>query len=283
MKHLVSISDLDRKEIETILQLASGAHKQLPNKILCSLFFEPSTRTRLSFEAAALRLGMNTLGTENALLNSSSSKGESLEDTIRVVSSYADVIVLRHPHNEAALIASQVSTVPIINAGCGSDEHPTQTLTDLFTVNQRMGRLENLNIGFVGDIKNSRTVHSLAKASQQFNNVQCYYFPVIGLEDPTLVGEHKNVTSLSLHIGDLDVLYVTREQKERGSDSSSYFILTEALIAQMKTTAIILHPLPRNAELPTYVDKNMRAAYFDQAANAVAVRQGIVQYLLNPR
>ncbi len=223
---------------------------------------------------------MNTLGTENALLNSSSAKGESLEDMIKVLSSYSDLIILRHPQNDAATRAASVSKVPIVNAGCGNKEHPTQTLIDLFTVSQRLGRLDNLCVGFVGDIKNSRTVHSMVKALEKFSDNRFVYFPAVGLEEPELPGEHQSSDSLRSLISELNVIYVTREQKERGSFSEGYIVITKDMVNQMKPEAVILHPLPRNEELPGLIDSDPRAAYFDQAANAVPVRRAIIQCLL---
>lgn len=280
MKHLISISNISRQEIEELFQVAEGVHQSLSNKVLCSLYFEPSTRTRLSFEAAALKLGMNVLGTENAILNSSSAKGESIEDTIKVIGSYADIIILRHPDNDAAIRAATISNIPIVNAGCGSNEHPTQTLIDLFTIKKRLGKLDNLTVGFVGDIKNSRTIHSLGKALKLFSNVKILYFANHGLDEPSLGDIQKNAEDLESSIGELDVLYLTREQKEKGSSTNSPFVLSEELANRMKPNSIILHPLPRNEELPAIIDTNPRAAYFDQANNAISIRMAIIQKLL---
>jgi len=288
MKHLLSIHDLSKKEIETLLGKAADFKKHprpdlLRGKILASLFFEPSTRTRLSFESAMIRLGGANIGFADGGV-SSASKGESLEDAIRVISSYADAIAIRHPDKGSAALAAKHSRVPVINAGDGTGEHPTQTLLDLFTIQETQGSLEGLHIACIGDLKHSRTVHSLALVAPLFG-MHLYFLSPSGLSLP---GEYhgKQIPSLSTVSSNLDIIYMVRTQKERFSSPAEYektrgsFILKQEDLAGTKKTLKILHPLPRNEEIDTEIDSLEQACYFEQAANGLYVRQALLSLLL---
>ena len=268
MKDLTSIGQLTRAWIEQLfLDIDQGSLPALPDKILCTMFFEPSTRTRLSFESAALRLNMKVLSVENANTSSSAAKGESLADTLRLVGNYADMVVVRHPDNDAIENNSQHSPIPVINAGSGSNSHPTQALVDAYTIWKKLGRLDRVRIAFVGDIENSRTIKSLKELLEKFEGVEMHLFPALNQQ-------------LEQLLPNLDVIYLARQQKERGSLAENYFVFENRHADLMPPHAIILHALPRNSELPTEVDANPRAAYFDQAANAVKVRLAIISGLL---
>lgn len=294
-KDLVSITDLSRQQIETILERAQF-FKQKPNhnilndKIIASCFFEPSTRTRLSFETAIQRLGGKVIGFTDP--NSTSQrKGEFLEDSIRMVASYADAIIIRHPEAGSAKIAADISAVPVINAGDGGNQHPTQTLLDLFSMQETQGRLDGLKVALVGDLKYGRTVHSLAQAGALFN-MQFYCVAPQGLSMPAhlrewLQARHVSIVNsdqLEAVIPEVDILYMTRLQKERFSTQDTellnHFTLTPALLKTPKTNLKILHPLPRIDEIDTAVDSLPQAYYFQQAANGVPVRQALLELIL---
>ena len=261
-KHLVSIKDLSK---ERILHILDGVGKKgsLEGKIIANCFFEPSTRTRLSFEAAAKRLGAQVIGFSEGG-TTSQSKGETLSDAIRVVSSYTDLVVLRSPEEGAAAEAARVSSCPVVNAGDGSNEHPTQTLLDLYTIRECQGRLENLNIVICGDLEKGRTVHSLVEGLKHFDR------------KVTLITKTPSQELLRA----ADILYVTRLQKERGATSSNYVCITKEMLKDVKPNLRILHPLPRVDEIEKEVDDTPHAYYFEQAKNGVLVRASILQELL---
>ena len=272
---------------------AEYAHKY-DGKILATLFFEPSTRTRLSFESAMLSLGGQVLGFSSAA-SSSASKGESVADTIRVVSAYCDIIAMRHPKEGAPLVATQHSLVPVINAGDGGHNHPTQTLTDLITIHKEKGHFDNLTIGFCGDLKFGRTVHSLVAAMSRYTGVRFVFVSPEELKLPRYVKEQyvksKNIpytqsTSLEEVMPDLDILYMTRVQKERFFNEEDYlrlkdsYILTPEKLENAKEDLRILHPLPRVNEISVAVDNDPRACYFKQAQNGRYIRMALIMKLL---
>ena len=272
---------------------AEYAHK-CDGKILATLFFEPSTRTRLSFESAMLSLGGQVLGFSSAA-SSSASKGESVADTIRVVSAYCDIIAMRHPKEGAPLVATQHSLVPVINAGDGGHNHPTQTLTDLITIHKEKGHFDNLTIGFCGDLKFGRTVHSLVAAMSRYTGVRFVFVSPEELKLPRYVKEQyvksKNIpytqsTSLEEVMPELDILYMTRVQKERFFNEEDYlrlkdsYILTPEKLENAKEDLRILHPLPRVNEISVAVDEDPRACYFKQAQNGRYIRMALIMKLL---
>lgn len=301
MKHLIDPMDLSAEEVGSILDLADKiiADKDkyrdvCKNMKLATLFFEPSTRTRLSFEAAMMELGGNVLGFSEAN-SSSASKGESVGDTVRVVSCYADIIAMRHPKEGAPMLASMKSNVPIINAGDGGHNHPTQTLTDLLTIRREKGRLDNLTIGCCGDLKFGRTVHSLIKAMSRYEGVKFVLISPEELQVPdyiyTEVFEKNNipferVTSMEDAMPKLDILYMTRVQRERFFNEADYVRLKDSYILDLKKLKnakqdlSILHPLPRVNEISTEVDDDPRAKYFTQALNGKYVRMALIMTLL---
>jgi aspartate carbamoyltransferase len=296
-RSLVSIDDFSTEEILKVLDLAVEFEKQpvrklLEGKVIATLFFEPSTRTRLSFESAINRLGGKIVGFSDAA-SSSVSKGETLHDTIKMVSSYSDLIVMRHPIEGSARFASEVASVPVINAGDGANQHPTQTLLDLYSIRKTQGRLEDLNIFMVGDLKYGRTVHSLMMAMSRWNATFNFiapeelkmpdefklYLDNIGLK----YYEHTDFTDI---ISKADIIYMTRVQKERFSDPMEYekvknvYVLRNSMLKNTKQNMRILHPLPRVNEIHTDVDSNPKAYYFEQALNGVYTRQAILCTLL---
>lgn len=296
-KSLVSINDFSKEEQLAILERAASFEKNptqkiLENYVIATLFFEPSTRTRLSFESAVSRLGGKIIGFSDTS-STSVQKGESLKDTIKTVCNYSDLIVMRHPREGSARFASEVASVPIINAGDGANQHPTQTLLDMYTIKQTQGRLDNLNIAFVGDLKYGRTVHSLVIALCNFN---CTFHLVspFELKLPSAVKIHikeKNLeyyqyTSMDEVFSKVDILYMTRIQKERFSDPMEYekiknsYILTNDMLTNTKDNLKILHPLPRVNEISEDVDNNAKAYYFQQALNGVYVRQALITSIL---
>ena len=301
MKHLIDIKDLLVEEIDELIKVAKDIinHKKeyshkCDDKTLATLFFEPSTRTRLSFEAAMLELGGRTLGFSEAA-SSSASKGESVSDTIRVVGCYSDIIAMRHPKEGAPLVASMKSTVPIINAGDGGHNHPTQTLTDLLTIDREKGRLDNLTIGLCGDLKFGRTVHSLITAMSRYKNIKLVLISPKELEIPEYVKKNiieKNnmqyveTTDIEEYMGELDILYMTRVQKERFFNEEDYvrlkdyYILNREKLEKAKKDLSILHPLPRVNEISTDVDDDPRACYFKQALNGKYIRMALILKLL---
>ena len=296
MRHLIDPLDLSPEEITSLLDLADrirsdpAAYQDVAaHKKLATLFYEPSTRTRLSFEAAMLNLGGHVLGfpSENV---SSASKGESVADTIRVISCYADIVAMRHPKEGAPLRASRYSRIPVINAGDGGHQHPTQTMTDLMTIRTRMGRLDDLTIGLCGDLKFGRTVHSLIETLCRFGNVNFVLISPDELKTPQYVLDRINATESCSYtevkdlvsvIGDLDVLYMTRVQKERFFNEDDYlrlrdtYILDEAKMAYAKKDMAVLHPLPRVNEIAVEVDDDPRAAYFEQVKNGMLMRMAL--------
>lgn len=296
-KGLISINDFSKQEILEILELAKKFEHN-PNQPLLKdivvgvLFFEPSTRTRLSFEAAIQRIGGKVIGFSDAS-NSSVQKGESLKDTILTVAQYADLIIMRHPIEGSARFASEISPVPIINAGDGANQHPTQCLLDLYTILQTQGTLDNLNISFVGDLKYGRTVHSLVIAMTMFNTTFHLVSP-IELKLPSAVKIHIKekqlayfqYTELQPVIPISDIIYMTRIQAERFSDPMEYekvknsYCLTAEMLHNTKPNLKILHPLPRVNEIDTNVDNLPQAYYFQQAKNGMYVRQALICYLL---
>lgn len=299
-KNLISIRDFSKEEILHILEVAKEFEKNreqnfLTGKVVACLFFEPSTRTRLSFEAAANRLGARVIGFQDAR-NTSVSKGETLEDTIRIVSGYADLIVMRHPEEGMAAVAAKVSSVPVINAGDGSNQHPTQTLLDMYSIKQTQGHLDNLVINMVGDLKYGRTVHSLTEAMSDFNPHFIYTAPE-ELKMPHKYLEkldekhirYEETSSLEAHLNDCDILYMTRVQQERFPCKEDYdkvkntYELTAAMLGGVKKNMKILHPLPRINEIATDVDATPYAYYFQQARNGMYVRMAVISCLLGYR
>lgn len=301
MRHLMSPLDFSVEELDKLLDLANDieaypekyAHK-CDGKKLATCFYEPSTRTRLSFEAAMLNLGGSVLGFHSAD-SSSAAKGESVSDTIRVISCYADICAMRHPKEGAPLVASEKSRIPVINAGDGGHQHPTQTLADLLTIRSIKGRLNNITIGFCGDLKFGRTVHSLINALIRYDNVKVVLISPEELKVPDYVRddvlranniEFKEVEKLEDAMGELDVLYMTRVQKERFFNEEDYvrlkdfYILTKEKMELAKDDMIVLHPLPRVNEISVDVDDDPRACYFRQAQYAVYVRMALILTLL---
>ena len=301
MENLIDIMQLSTEEIDALVKKgcdimehpAAYAHK-CDGKILATLFFEPSTRTRLSFESAMLSLGGQVLGFSSAA-SSSASKGESVADTIRVVSAYCDIIAMRHPKEGAPLVASMHSLVPVINAGDGGHNHPTQTLTDLITIYKEKGHFDNLTIGMCGDLKFGRTVHSLVAAMSRYTGIRFVFISPEELKLPRYVKEQyiksKNIpytqsTSLEEVMPELDILYMTRVQKERFFNEEDYlrlkdsYILTPDKLANAKEDLRILHPLPRVNEISVAVDNDPRACYFKQAQNGRYIRMALIMKLL---
>ncbi len=292
-KNLVSITDFTKEQYLRILDIAADFEKTpnqklLKDHVVGSLFFEPSTRTRLSFETAANRLGARVVGFSDSG-STSVKKGESLKDTIMMVSSYVDIIVMRHPREGAARWASEVSSVPVINAGDGANQHPTQCLLDMYSIMQTQGTLDNLNIAFVGDLKYGRTVHSLVQAMCNFNAT----FHLVSPEElklPSASKMHIKNNNLEYHqyteLADImpiaDIIYMTRIQQERFSDPLEYekvknsYVLNRALLHNCKPNMKILHPLPRVNEISEDVDETPQAFYFKQAENGVYVRQALL-------
>ncbi len=296
-RSLVSITDYNKDEILQILTLASEFEKNphqnlLHGRLVATLFFEPSTRTRLSFESAVNRLGGNVIGFTDSS-SSSVTKGETLKDTILMVANYSDLIVMRHPLEGSAKYASEVSSVPIINAGDGAHQHPTQTLLDMYSILKTQGRLENLKICMVGDLKYGRTVHSLLIAMAQFNPVFIFIAP----DELKMPDEYKSLLDkkgieyheykdIADNMNQADIVYMTRVQKERFSDPLEYekvknvYILRNHMLADTKPTMKILHPLPRVNEINYDVDSNPKAYYFTQALNGVFTRMAIISKIL---
>ncbi len=301
MRHLIDPMDLSVQEIDELLALADDMienkekyRKVCDGKKLATLFFEPSTRTRLSFEAAMMELGGNVLGFSSSD-SSSSAKGESVSDTVKVVSCYADIIAMRHPKEGAPFLASMKSDSPIINAGDGGHNHPTQTLTDLLTIHREKGRLDNITIGFCGDLKFGRTVHSLVKALSRYENVKYIMISPEELEIPKYLREevfekenltYQQVRTIDEVIDQLDILYMTRVQKERFFNEADYVRLKDTYILDMpklknaKEDLSILHPLPRVNEIAVEVDDDPRACYFRQALYGKYVRMALIMKML---
>ena len=301
MKHLITPLDYSLEETNKLLDLATDIMNNMDkysnicnNKILATLFYEPSTRTRLSFESAMLRLGGKVLGFSSAD-SSSASKGESVADTVRVMSGYADIIAMRHPKEGAPYVASKYSSIPVINAGDGGHQHPTQTLTDLMTIRTLKGRLENITIGLCGDLKFGRTVHSLIKSLTRYSNIKFVLISPEELKLPSYIKEDVleksgvdfvELSSLDEAMPSLDILYMTRVQKERFFNEEDYlrlkdsYILDKTKMKLAKEDMLVLHPLPRVNEISIEVDKDKRAAYFEQARMGVFVRMALIVDLL---
>ncbi len=303
MQHILSATQFSKEQIEKILFTAEEMEAQCKNKkiekvlsdkIVACLFFEPSTRTRLSFESATLRLGGSVIDMESGLVSSSAVKGETVTDTIRIVSGFADAIVIRHPQEGSAELASQVTDLPIINAGDGGNQHPTQALLDLYTIKKEKGRLENLNIAMVGDLLYGRTIHSTLTMLSLYKGIKFYFVAPKRLGLPQKYKdllEEKNIIfeeteNLESVLPKADVIYLTRVQKERFAEPVEYeqlknaYIFDAKLLGKMKTDAIVMHALPRVNELAPEVDVDPRAAYFRQARNGLFVRMSILQYAL---
>ena len=300
LRHLLNPLDFTVEELDELFTLAEDignnqkkyAHV-CDGKTLATCFYEPSTRTRLSFEAAMYNLGGNVLGFSEAS-SSSAAKGESVADTIRVISCYADICAMRHPKEGAAFVAAAHSRIPVINAGDGGHQHPTQTLTDLLTIRNLKGRLDNFTIGLCGDLKFGRTVHSLINALSRYNNINFIFISPEELKVPDYIIEMLNVKGISYKqvinleevIGELDILYMTRVQRERFFNEEDYvrlkdfYILTKDKLNHARNDMIVLHPLPRVNEISVEVDDDPRAAYFKQAQFGVYVRMALIMTLL---
>ena len=300
MRSLIDIKELSTQEIDELIEVAKDIiadpvkySEKCKGKKLATLFYEASTRTRLSFEAAMYELGGNVLGFSSAD-NSSASKGESVADTVRVCSGYADIIAMRHPKEGAPLVASMHSLVPIINAGDGGHNHPTQTLTDLLTINREKGRFDNLVVGLCGDLKFGRTVHSLIGAMARYDNVKFVLISPDELKVPSYIKqeldkegiEYVETRSLEEAIPELDILYMTRVQRERFFNEEDYLRLKDTYILNMsklekaKDDLSILHPLPRVNEISVEIDNDKRACYFEQALNGKYIRMALIMKLL---
>jgi len=297
MKNLVSITDFTKDEILKVLDLAAEFERNpnqnlLQNKVVASIFFEPSTRTRLSFETAINRLGGKVIGFSDSN-NTSVSKGETLKDTISMIANYADLIIMRHFVEGAARYASEISQVPIINAGDGANQHPSQTLLDMYSIKKTQGTLDNLTITMIGDLKYGRTVHSLLMAMSNFNTTFKFIAPP-ELQMPVEYKDYLNKlnlkytehTDLAENINNADIIYMTRVQRERFSDLLEYekvknvYVLTNDMLENTKDNVKVLHPLPRVGEIDTNVDDNPKAYYFTQSLNGVYTRMAIIAYVL---
>ncbi|MCQ2477463.1 MAG: aspartate carbamoyltransferase [Clostridia bacterium] len=301
MKSLISILDLSTEEIDELIAKANDIianpvkyQDACAHKKLATLFYEPSTRTRLSFEAAMLELGGSVLGFSEAN-SSSAAKGESVADTAKTVSCYADIIAMRHPKEGAPFVASQNATIPVINAGDGGHNHPTQTLTDLLTIYREKGSFDNLTIGFCGDLKFGRTVHSLIEALSRYSNIKVVLISPVELKLPSYIKKdvlkakgipYVQTTSLEEAIPDLDILYMTRVQRERFFNEEDYlrlkdtYILDTAKMNLAKPDLAVMHPLPRVNEISVAVDSDPRACYFKQVLNGKYIRMALILKLL---
>ena len=298
LDHVVSAAQFDRPLLEQLFSRADALRDtrgtQLQGRIMATLFYEPSTRTRLSFESAMLRLGGSAIGTEAAHTFSSAIKGETLEDTVRMASCYADVIVLRHDEAGAAGRAAAVASVPVINAGDGPGEHPTQSLLDLYTIDHELGRIEGVHVALCGDLRYGRTARSLARLLTLFPGVRVSFVApaVVQIGSDITAALDTAAVPYQLHesiddvAADVDVIYQTRVQKERFTSMEEYEEARRAiridaeLMSRLPQTAILMHPLPRVDEISTDVDEDPRAAYFRQAANGVAIRMALLEMLL---
>ncbi len=300
MRHLMSPLDFSVDELNRLFDLANDMENNrekyahiCDGKKLATCFYEPSTRTRLSFEAAMMNLGGNVLGFSEAS-SSSAAKGESVSDTIRVISCYADICAMRHPKEGAPMVAASKSNIPVINAGDGGHQHPTQTLTDLLTIRTLSGKLDNFTIGLCGDLKFGRTVHSLIRALLRYTGIKFVFISPDELKIPDYIitelqennADFVEVTKLEDVIGDLDILYMTRVQRERFFNEEDYirlkdfYVLTKEKLSLAKETMMVLHPLPRVNEISVEVDEDPRAAYFKQAQYGVYVRMALIATLL---
>lgn len=301
MRHLIGIEDLTNEEIDSLIATAEDIianpdkyAEVCKRKKLATLFYEPSTRTRLSFEAAMMELGGNVLGFSEAQ-SSSAAKGESVADTAKVISCFADIMVMRHFKEGAPMVASMNSTIPVINAGDGGHNHPTQTLTDLLTIKREKGRLDNLTIGLCGDLKFGRTVHSLISAMARYKNIKFVLISPDELKIPDYIKhdvlerngiDYEETASLEYAMPNIDILYMTRVQRERFFNEQDYirlkdsYILTPEKLDTAKKDLAILHPLPRVNEISVAIDKDPRACYFRQVLNGKYIRMALIKFLL---
>ena len=301
LRHVLESQQFSREALDEIFaradQMRADPHRvagRLQGRIMAALFYEPSTRTRLSFESAMLRLGGRTIGTDNAREFSSAAKGETLEDTIRIVAGYADVIVLRHPEEGAALRAAAVSDVPVINAGDGKGQHPTQALLDLYTIKAELGRVDGVRVAVVGDLANGRTARSLAYLLSKYRDVEIWFVapPQVAMRQD--IKDHLDEHEVRWHeTGDLDevlpkvdVVYQTRIQKERFADADAYqavkgvYVIDADAMGRLSPYAVVMHPLPRVDEIDPAVDADPRSAYFRQARNGVQIRMALLDMVL---
>jgi aspartate carbamoyltransferase catalytic subunit len=297
-RHVISIADLTRHDLETVIATAQQLKREprtdlLKDKVVASCFFEASTRTRLSFETAVQRLGGTVIGFDDGGNTSLAKKGETMADSVRIITSYVDAFVMRHPKDGAARLASENSSVPVINGGDGSNQHPSQTLLDLFTIHETQGKLDGLTLAFVGDLKYGRTVHSLAQALALFN-CKFYFIAPEALAMPDYICEqldahgieYQLVASIEEVVPELDILYMTRVQKERFDETEfqhlkSKYKLDASMLEGAKPNLKVLHPLPRIDEIATDVDATPHAYYFQQAQNGVFARQALLALVLN--
>jgi len=301
LRHVIESQQFSRTLLEELFARSEEMKREphhfmgrLAGQVMAALFYEPSTRTRLSFEAAMLRLGGSTMGTDNAREFSSAAKGETLEDTIRIVSGYADVVVLRHNEEGAAKRAAAVSTVPVINAGDGPGQHPTQALLDLYTIRDELSRIDGVRVAMVGDLANGRTVRSLTYLLSKFKDIKLWFVapPQVTMRDDLKahLDEHHvpwvETQELDAVLSEVDVVYMTRIQKERFADPEAYnavkgvYRMDRSSMALMRKYAILMHPLPRVDEIAPEVDEDPRAAYFRQARNGLHVRMALLDKLL---
>jgi aspartate carbamoyltransferase catalytic subunit len=301
LRHVIESQQFSRALLEELFarseEMKREPHRfmgRLAGQVMAALFYEPSTRTRLSFEAAMLRLGGTTMGTDNAREFSSAAKGETLEDTIRIVSGYADVIVMRHDEEGAARRAAAVSTVPVINAGDGPGQHPTQALLDLYTIRDELSRIDSVRVAMVGDLANGRTVRSLTYLLSKFKDIELWFVapPQVAMRDDLKahLDEHHvpwvETQDLEAVLPEVDVVYMTRIQKERFTDPDAYnavkgvYRIDKSSMALMRKYAILMHPLPRVDEIAPEVDEDPRAAYFRQARNGLHIRMALLDKLL---
>ena len=297
-RHVISIADLTRHDLETVIATAQQLKREprtdlLKDKVVASCFFEASTRTRLSFETAVQRLGGTVIGFDDGGNTSLAKKGETMADSVRIITSYVDAFVMRHPKDGAARLASENSSVPVINGGDGSNQHPSQTLLDLFTIHETQGKLDGLTLAFVGDLKYGRTVHSLAQALALFN-CKFYFIAPEALAMPDYICEqldahgieYQLAASIEEVVPELDILYMTRVQKERFDETEfqhlkSKYKLDASMLEGAKPNLKVLHPLPRIDEITTDVDKTPHAWYFQQAGNGIFARQALLALVLN--
>ena len=298
MKHILSADQYDRESLKEVFDLTNkikshpeNYSNKLSDKIVAVMFYEPSTRTRLSFETAALKLGAKIITTENAGSSSSASKGETIQDSVRVIAGYADAMVMRHKSETSAIEAASVNKIPILNGGSGKGEHPTQALLDLYTIREKIGRLDNLKVAILGDLANGRTIHSLIKLLSFYDNIEIYGLSKEAFALPQKYVEvlkEKNVEYKICHSfselpKDLDVMYHTRIQSERfeGDFGKEEFVVDKNVLNMFSENVILLHPLPRVNEISTDVDDDPRACYFEQAHNGLWVRMALLLQVLN--
>lgn len=298
MKHVLSADQYNKDSLNEVFDLTNKIKdhpkdfsNKLNDKIVCVMFYEPSTRTRLSFETAALKLGAKIITTENAGSSSSASKGETIQDSVRVIAGYADALVMRHKSETSAIEAASVNKIPILNGGAGKGEHPTQALLDLFTIRDRIGHLDNLKVAIMGDLVNGRTIHSLIKLLALYDNVHIYGLSKEAFALPQKYIEmlkERNVKYTKCHSfddlpKDLDVMYHTRIQSERfeGDFGKEEFIVDQKVLDMFGKNLILLHPLPRVNEISTEVDDDPRACYFEQAHNGLYVRMALLLQVMN--